>query len=285
VTEATEIIEYQEIAPVQQYGGAVQLLPVKEMLEQLKEYDARRSSFIEWVLSHMKEGLHYGFPPGCQAKYDAQGNLLIGGKSYPITQWKPKAMIYKTGLMLLLDLLRLQPKHEPDTQTWEMLGSQQGTIFRKCTLFRGDIMVGEGFGACGVKEKSTTTINSAIKQANTRALREAVMNAFPMIAELFGEPYDGDESRSKSDGSGDTSESKQTPVTRKQKQELIAIVDKKMSEKKCDGMNPVDFLAVIIGDILGKPSLDTMSEYEEVKAAIDSGDYDLNTGERIPENK
>jgi len=156
------------------------LLPVEQQKLYLQEYDDRRDFFLEWLLSHLKEGVHYGFAPGCQPPNDVNPR-----------QWQAKPGLYKSGALLLVDLLKLKPKYESDLTSWEMSGKENGLFFRKCVLYSSSgNMIGEGTGAFKINEKKMNSANAVIKMADKRALVAAVINSIPVVGDLFTQDLD-----------------------------------------------------------------------------------------------
>jgi len=190
-----EVLEGEEMPlAVRQRPISIQdgigLLSVQEQNTALAERDERWRNILNWINSHMKEGIHYGFPPGCEPKYDEHGRLKAkrrDGSWYVVDekQWQPKKMLYKAGALLLMDLFRLQVKYEPDKVGWEQLGSKAGTFVIKAVIMNPATQeaLGEGRGVCAVSEK--TPANTAIKMAEKSALSDAIINTVPLCAELF----------------------------------------------------------------------------------------------------
>jgi len=168
------------------------LLPVAQLGPVLQEYDDRRNFFRKWLLSHLQEGIHYGFPPGCEVKLDADGNILQYNKKkggyvmVPKAQWRAHPSLYKAGALLLVDLLKLKPTFDADDAAWKQLGSKEGTFVFRCTLYdpASGKALGEGRGIFAVGEKYMEA-NPAIKMAQKRALVDAVINTVAVCADLF----------------------------------------------------------------------------------------------------
>jgi len=168
------------------------LRPVDEQRIILAEYDARRDHFLRWLLSHLKEGVHYGFPPGCGLKLDGDGNLLIWSKkqnayvAVPRTQWQAKPSLYKAGALLVVDLLKFGVVYETDTAAWEQLGAVKGTFVLRCILSdrASGKQLGEGRGIYAAGQKAMTA-NAAIKMAEKCALVDACINTVPVLGDLF----------------------------------------------------------------------------------------------------
>ena len=68
-------------------------VPVEQMKAGLDEYWERRVAFFKWLLSKLKAGVHFGYVPGCEPRFDAQGNLVISyNKSNDSLQRQPREM-------------------------------------------------------------------------------------------------------------------------------------------------------------------------------------------------
>ena len=170
----TAIIQQPLDRPIVVTEG-VSLLPSSQQEGLLAEYDTRRQTFKEWLLSHMAEGVHYGTPPGCESR-----------KRVDAKQWKKRPMLYKAGALLLKDLLRLRCEYEHDQDSWAMGGSQPGNYFYRCRVFVGDREIGSGLGQARKGEKDWND-HTAIQQARKRALSSAIFDAIPVVADLFVE--------------------------------------------------------------------------------------------------
>lgn len=276
-----EFSESTALVPINAQAG-MQLMPVERMERVLEEFDKRRKAFIRWLLSHLKEGVHYGFPPGCEAKYDAEGNLLVyvrgGMKPYPTSQWKPKPTLYKTGVMLIADLLHLRPVFDLDLQTWEMFGKAVGVICLKCHFISTDTNSEVPGDGRGIGERSMEqNANAAMQKAQTRAERAALYAAFPAIAELFGgEKSEVEPSKTKEEREG-------TPATNADKRKLLAEVAQYLVQQKSE--KPAkEMIQAVTGTELQKSTIDTLGELQIVRDAILSGAYDPSTGEKVPDN-
>lgn len=188
--DSTEIKVYEAPRPVDLRAG-ITLLSVQEQKVVLAEYKARRDHFRQWLLSQLVEGTHYGFPPGCEAKYDKAGNVVMydkrngGWKPVNPKQWRPKASLYKAGALYLVDLLKLKAIYESDLDAWKMMGEPKGTLVRTCKLINpktGEFL-GEGTGTYEVNKKGMDS-NAAIKMADKTAVVAAVINTLAM-SDLF----------------------------------------------------------------------------------------------------
>lgn len=186
MSEITEVatIPQREVAVYERrvvdFKNGVQLLSVEDQKIFLAEHTLRRNHFREWLLSQLIEGVHYGFPPGCEPKLDRQGRPLVDKK-----QWTAKPSLYKAGAFYIIELLKVRAVFEPDMETWEMSGKVSGLIFRKCRILNpatGDTL-GEGSGAYLIGKKGMDA-NAAIKMAEKNSATSAVINTFA-LSDLF----------------------------------------------------------------------------------------------------
>lgn len=170
------------------------LLPIPVMRQVLTEYVDRRTEFRKWLLSQLKEGVHFGVPPGCEQRRDGNGNVIVDGKIIYPEQWQFKPSLYKAGADFICDLIQMDPQFSPDLDTWKMLGSKEGTVVICCKLLcRGDnpffpgrpkldvLGEGRGAGVAGVKRRDG---NGAVKIAQKSAKIDAVINTLG-LSDLF----------------------------------------------------------------------------------------------------
>lgn len=194
-----------ELSPVQ-FGKGAALVSVEEQDKMLAEYSKRRNNFRKWLLGQLVEGTHYGFPPGCEVRFDDNGNMLqrVRGKMVKISpkQWKAKPSLYKAGALYLKDLLRLRDEYSSDMDAWKMLGEPKGTYVRRCRLYSGDMFIGEGTGAYRVGYNNADA-NTAIKQADKCALSAAVINSLAVCADLFTQDREPGEGSAAAQPQGD----------------------------------------------------------------------------------
>lgn len=177
--------------PANDLRHAMMSLPLEQQKALTDVYMERRTGFRKWLLSQMTEGIHYGYPPGCEPKPDPEhpGNFLIwmkgGFKSYPASQWKPKPELYKAGAQFICDLLGVDPKWNADLAGWQQLGSPAGTFVYKCDLYSkaSGHWLGEGRGARKVGTKGGDE-NNGVKMAMKSAHVDAVMNTYG-LSDLF----------------------------------------------------------------------------------------------------
>jgi hypothetical protein len=188
------------------FRSQLMTLPVEQMKSVLSDYADRRKAFRDWLLSHMKPGVHYGFPPGCVPKFDDKGNMLVWNKSkgasggydvIPPEQWTSRPSLYEAGADLIADLLMLRLEYATELGMWQMMGSLPGRFFLKCQVFgkRSGELLGEGIGAAQADPVKDTRlgqpVNSATKIAKKRAKVDAVKNCYG-LSDLFTQDLEDD---------------------------------------------------------------------------------------------
>lgn len=162
----------------------------------LADYQERRETFREWLLSQLVEGVHYGYPPGCEPKYNDDGQLLqktnSGWKVADPKQWTPKQSLYKAGADFIVDLMGVLPVYDTDLTTWTQCGSPPLLVCYVCRLTAKDgSVVGEGRGAH--QGKNVGDANRALKMAKKCSKVDAVLDAYG-LSDLFTQdepPDDG----------------------------------------------------------------------------------------------
>ncbi len=164
--------------------AAAMTLTPEQMTLALHEYEARRKTFREWLMKQLKEGVHYGYPPGTEPKYTPDGKMLMKGKVVNPKQWQPKQSLYQAGADFMCDLMGLAHEFMPDMESWEQSGKREGLYCFTCRLVSkqtGDV-VGEGRGSHKIGQYKDD--NTAIKMAQKCAKVAAVLNAYG-LADLF----------------------------------------------------------------------------------------------------
>lgn len=169
-------------------------LDVETQNEMLAAYAERRRNFRDRLKEQMKEGVHFGYPPGCEPRLSDDGTHFWlsskgGGKWVPVSQWQSKPSLYKAGAQFVLDFCRVVARFEIDMQAWEQMGKPDKTFVVKCLLYpRGaiptdDKLISQGYGARVVGNKGMD-INATIKMAEKAAAVDAVLNAWG-LSDLF----------------------------------------------------------------------------------------------------
>lgn len=193
------------VEPAQQANALADLRQAALMMSPAQQHMAlaafaeSRTSFRQWLLSQMSEGVHYGFPPGLIPKskeIDGVMHYGIWKKSktqgekgyydwYPETQWKPRKSLYQSGADFIIDLMGLRPEINPDADAWKMAGSKSGSFVMRCDLFskaNGE-KIGNGFGGRSIGDKGGD-LNNSMKMACKAAKVAAVINAYA-LSDLF----------------------------------------------------------------------------------------------------
>lgn len=181
-------------------------MPVDKMIEVQDAYSKQRDTFRGWLQGQMIEGVHFGFAPGCEPKFNDKGEVGVWNSAkktmmwYSQEQWRPKPSLYKAGAHFICDLLNLVSVYETDRQAWEMLGSVQGMIVTRCRLYpRGttqnaENLLGEGVGV-GVIGQKGADANNAAKMSQKRAMVDAVLNCYG-LSDLFTQDTEDSDSQS-----------------------------------------------------------------------------------------
>jgi len=187
VTEKPNAIVTQQNRP-SVFAKDMQLADVATQKTILTAYTESRDYFRGWLMKQFKEGVHFGFPPGCEAKTNDKGEVLVkqrNGNYAPLNpkQWQVKPSLYKAGAAFLADLLRLRAEYETDTGAQGVVGP--GVFCRTCKLFDKvtSELIGQGSGAFKIGAKGMQE-NAALKMADKNALTAAVLNT-TAIADMF----------------------------------------------------------------------------------------------------
>jgi len=181
----------------------------------LEEYTDRRDTFRRWLLEQLKPGVHYGIPPGCEPKFDNDGNLQIwmkgGYRSVGADQWRHKPSLYQAGADFVIDLMNLRAEFAADLGAWEMLGKPEGKMVYKCQLFlrSSGELIGEGIGARTIGDKGGD-LNNGVKMACKCAKVAAVINAYG-LSDLFTQDIEDQEKTRHENPAANPSSPKATP--------------------------------------------------------------------------
>lgn len=177
-------------------------LPAEQMQTALAEYTIRRDAFRDWLLKQLTEGVHYGYVPGTEPKFDNAGNMITKSwdkrnNAYKETivspkSWQAKRTLYKAGAEFIVDLMGVRAEYAADVEAWQQLGAVAGNFVFKCKLVSratGE-HVGEGIGARKVGTKGGDE-NNAVKMAQKSALVAAVLNSYG-LSDLFTQDIEDD---------------------------------------------------------------------------------------------
>ena len=194
------------------FAEDMQLLDPEDQDKHLIKYWDNREYFRKWLLSKFEQGIHYGFPPGCEVKYNDKGEVVVKNKQgnwnvQNSKQWQAKPSLYKAGAAFLKDLLRLRDEYESDAVAQTALQGQ-GTFIRVCRLFdkATNKFVGQGSGAYKVGNKNMDA-NAALKMADKNALTAAVLNT-TAISDLFTQDIEDKETTVTTEPTGSDENSK-----------------------------------------------------------------------------
>lgn len=270
---AVAIIDDAEILRPVSLQQGMSLLPVERQAIVLKEYDERRGFFLKWLFSHLKEGIHFGTPPGCEMTYDSDGNAIDkrGNKIRP-SQWLSKPSLYDSGARLIVDLLHIKPTYKNDKDAWEMAGKPSGTIFRTCQLMdqATSIIIGEGTGAYTIGTKGMDA-NSTVKMADKRALVAAVRNGVTVIGELFTQDIEEK-----------LAERRKGNIRNRQNSLLLKVENLLIEKNSKWGNCGSEWLKKAIVSVLGPNArLTSHGAVDEFEKALDAGKINIDTAELI----
>lgn len=176
-------------------------LPVEQANLVMAEYKERRTNFREWLRSQLVEGVHFGYPPGLQPRFDNQGNVLTkqkdrDGNWKEVTvrphNWTSKPSLYKAGADFICDLLAARDEYKADLEGWQQLGSPKGMFVYGCYLHSRatNELLGEGRGCRGVGQKGGDE-NNALKMAKKSSKVDAVLNTWG-LSDLFTQDVEDD---------------------------------------------------------------------------------------------
>lgn len=158
----------------------------------LADYDERRKTFRDWLLSKLVRGVHYGYPPGTEPKYNEQGEQLVWSKGsmkvLPRESWTLKESLYEAGADFICELMDVRMVVNADQDLWTQSGAMAGNLCFRCQIISkatGEI-IGEGHGGAKVSSGNSKTdpLNQAIMMGRKRAKVKAVRDAYA-LADLF----------------------------------------------------------------------------------------------------
>lgn len=179
----------------------------------LESESKRRKMMTAFIKEHLKEGVDFGAPfPGSK-----------------------KPTLLKPGAEKFLPLLDLVCEFTKDTDTWQMLGSNEGTVAYVCKVYtkKSHAFVGEGRGVCTVAERQDNP-NTAVKIAEKRAQVDAVLRVFG-LSDVFTQDA---EDAQKPDGNGQPATSSQSqtqgsatkPMSASQRNFIFKLFDQREHE-------------------------------------------------------
>ena len=194
-SELVPVVERPPKSPLADLRTSAMSVDVESMQAGLEDYAERRAAFRKWLLAQLKEGVHYGYPPGCEPRKDDRGWFGVyqkgkdgergGYKYYPPEQWTAKPSLYKAGAEFVCDLMGARAEYDPDMDGWKQLGEPKGTFVYRCRLYsktNGELL-GEGRGVRKVGDKGGNE-NNAIKMAKKAAHVDSVLSTYG-LSDLF----------------------------------------------------------------------------------------------------
>lgn len=170
-------------------------VPIEQMQRGLAEFKERRDCFRKWLKEQLREGVHYGYPPKLQPKFNEDGDMLVwtkgrdGEKGHnevvPKESWRAKPSLYKAGADFVCELMGAREEYKADMEAWQQMGAVKGTFVMCCRLFSRETgkFLGEGLGARKVGQKGGDE-NNSIKMAKKSAKVDAVLNVYG-LSDLF----------------------------------------------------------------------------------------------------
>lgn len=176
-----------------------------------------------------------------------------------------KDSLLKPGAEKICHLFNTHPEWIVDHDTWETLGKPTGTICMVCRIVDNTtgVIVGEGRGAETVGNKQRDS-NKSIKNAEKCSLIDAALYTF-MLSDRFTQPDGGNEAK----------------TLLSKKRELFDRITDVRKYVNSDLTNN-QFCVKMCESILKKKSINTLKEIDIIYGSIN--DFDLETGDRIPQN-
>ncbi len=161
------------------------------LTQALADYDDRRKAFRDWLKSKLVRGVHFGYPPGTEPKYNDKGEQIVWTKGsmkvLPREQWTLKESLYEAGADFICELMGVRMVVNADQDLWTQSGAMAGHLCFRCQIVSkatGDV-IGEGHGGAKVQGNSKTDpLNQAIMMGRKRAKVKAVRDAYA-LADLF----------------------------------------------------------------------------------------------------
>ena len=77
LTTETAVMEPPDLNRNADLRSRLMMLPVDQQRLVTAQYTESREAFREWLMSMLKEGVHYGYPPGCKPEIDDDGNMRV----------------------------------------------------------------------------------------------------------------------------------------------------------------------------------------------------------------
>ncbi len=171
-------------------GMMVQLSPEGYQMA-LDQFDSLRKVRDKYLLGKMTKGVHYGYPPGTEPKYNDQGEQIVKSRGQwvvlPRDQWVLCPSLYEAGADLICDLMFVRPLVNADNDLWVQAGSMPGHLCFRCQIISKatGAVIGEGHGGAKIGSGGKTdALNHAIMMGRKRAKVKAVRDAYA-LSDLF----------------------------------------------------------------------------------------------------
>lgn len=174
-------------SPLSDLRANAMSVPVGVMTEALDEFTERRNAFRVWLFGQMRQGVHFGFPPGCS------------GSTAKEIEYKKRPSLYKAGAEFMVDVLGLRAEFTPLLSTAETIASPAANLCVECKLFSratGEL-VGQGIGGRTVGTKKMD-FNASLKMAQKSALVMAVLSTYS-LSDLFTQDLEDLDTKRESD--------------------------------------------------------------------------------------
>lgn len=164
---------------------------VKEFKRALKAEHLRREALRAYIGEFFEEGVHFAMT--CRRKIDGKWKPIYLKKGEEMLKGDQpgKMEIFQEGAQAAIDVMKCSYIDYPDKEMIEIMGDfAKGVIILRgvITSQDGKVTKGYGRGACSLEDKYGSA-NNAIKQAQIRCMRNAVINAFA-LSDLFLQDVD-----------------------------------------------------------------------------------------------
>lgn len=260
--------------------AALMTLPPDRMLVEGARYIESRRTFRDWLRAQLVQGVHFGYPPGIEPKFNENGDMIQSVKNKQSGQWEKKVVpkeswaakpsLYKAGADFICDLLVVRDEYEADMAGWEQLGKKAGLFVYACRLFsraNGEL-IGEGRGVRAVGQKGGDE-NNAIKMAKKSAKVDAVLNAFG-LSDLFTQDREpGDHGAAEPHDNPPAKQGTPKPRPRGERNQPAApAVTKEMMVRLCEewkhAVNDGQFNSRLFGDWLGRKLANPPADWQKL---------------------
>jgi hypothetical protein len=182
----TEVVPAEANKGLQPVADTISMMSPKVLEAQIALETEKRKLITKFISDHLKPGVDYGkihINKNCRFAYEPH-------KCEDPSHFSKNAL-FKPGGEKFCSLFKMRAEFVKDIDTWEMLGSQAGTVCYLCKLYTAaDVLVGEGRGVASVNEKKNPTHpNTTVKIAEKRAKIDAVL-ATGALSDFFTQDED-----------------------------------------------------------------------------------------------